>query len=117
MMAQSKTKIILIALFFGAFCFGAGVFFGQHLLIGQGFVYEEGASAGEQASPGGEQVNINTAEAAALREVRGIGSVTAEKIVESREEDGRFEEVRDLVTRGIMGETKYGEVEAFLTAE
>ena len=117
MMAQSKTRIILLALFFGAFCFGAGVFFGQHLLIAQGFVYEEGASAGEQASPGAEQVNINTADAETLKNIRGIGSVTAEKIVESREEDGRFEEVRDLVTRGIMGETKYGEVEAFLTAE
>ena len=117
MMEQSKTKRILIALFFGAFCFGVGVFFGQHLLIGEGFVDEEGASAGEQASPGAEQVNINTADAETLKKVRGIGSVTAEKIVSSREEDGRFEDVHDLVSRGIMGETKYGEVESFLTAE
>ena len=117
MMEQSKTKMILIALFFGAFCFGVGVFFGQQLLIGQGFVYEEGASEEETAAVSEGPININTADAETLKKVRGIGSVTAEKIVSSREEDGRFEEVHDLVSRGIMGETKFGEVESFLTAE
>ena len=125
MKEQNKTRNFILALFFGALCFGAGVFFGQHLLVEKGFVYEEGAAEKDVSSLPEEgdtavsrgKININTASAAALCGAEGIGSVTADKIVSSREEEGRFEEVYDLVTRGIMVESKYHEVEPFLTAE
>lgn len=121
MMEGKKTRILLFALFFGAFCFGSGVFFGQYLLTEKGFVYEEGAAEKEMSSESPAEssgrVNLNTAGEEALRQVKGIGSVTAKKIVTSREEEGSFEEAHDLVTRGIMGEARYREVEPFLTAE
>lgn len=121
MMEGKKTHILLFALFFGAFCFGSGVFFGQYLLTEKGFVYEEGAAEKEMlpesSAESSGRMNLNTAEEENLRQVKGIGSVTAKKIVTSREEEGLFEDAHDLVTRGIMGEVKYREVEPFLTAE
>lgn len=125
MKEQKKTRKLLFALFFGALCFGTGVFFGQYLLLEKDFVYEEGAAERDASSPSEEgeaavsqgRININTASAGTLCSAEGIGSVTADKIVTSREEEGRFEDVYDLVTRGIMGESKYREVEPFLTAE
>src|SRR5271169_4088710 len=46
-------------------------------------------------------VNINTADAAELQEVPGIGPVTAEKILQMRKSYGAFKSVDDL--RAIKG--------------
>lgn len=111
-MKENKTRIILIILLFGAFCFGGGVFFGQYMLTEKGFVYEEQSAERVTAAR-----NINTASAAELAEVKGIGAVTAEKIVTSREEEGAFASVEELKERGILGETKFLEVAPFLTVD
>ena len=111
-MEHKKTKWILILVLFGAFCFGGGVLYGQHLLTERGFVYAE-----EGVEDHSGQWDLNSASAEELDAVPGIGPVTAEKIVTSREEDGAFENVEDLVDRGILGEKKLEEIEAYLKAE
>ena len=111
-MEHKKTNLILIFLLFGALCFGGGVLYGQHVLTERGFFYAEEGNAAAA-----EQWDINSASAEELRDVPGIGAVTAEKIVTSREEDGTFENVEELVVRGILGEQKLAEIKDFLIAE
>lgn len=128
--APQRAQIFWLSLLFGAFCFGCGVFFGQHMLMERGFVYEENAvesdassevagvaKSGTSSPSSSVGLNINTAAESRLMQIEGIGSVTAKKIVSSREKDGPFETLHDLVDRGIMGEIKYSEVEAYLTVE
>lgn len=117
-MKRKNTWLVLFLLFFGALCFGAGVFYGQHVWVEKGFIYTENAAEPEVfEESSGFQVNINTAGSSALSDLDGVGSVTAEKIVKSREEEGFFTEPYDLVTRGILGETKYRVLEPYLTVE
>lgn len=49
-------------------------------------------------------VNINTADAAALEQVKGIGPATAKAIVEYRRQHGPFAKVEDLVRVSGIGE-------------
>jgi competence protein ComEA len=47
-------------------------------------------------------VNINTASARELEALPGIGPVRAEAIVRSRQEEGPFQSIDDLVTRKLI---------------
>lgn len=119
-MKQKKTWILLVLLFFGAFCFGCGVLYGQFMLTQKGFVYEENALAESdevRSVSVSDQVNINTASVEELMSVSGIGEVTAEKIIASREEEGAFDDVHDLVARGILGEGKLEQISAYLRVD
>lgn len=56
------------------------------------------------------KVNINTADALVLEQLDGIGASTAEKIIEYRETNGKFETVDDLVKVSGIGEKKLEEL-------
>jgi len=54
----------------------------------------------------GEKININTATIEQLSEIRGIGPAIAQRIVEYRQENGRFSSVDEIVNvRGIGPKT------------
>lgn len=118
-MKQKKTWILLVLLLFGALCFGGGVLYGQFMLTEKGFVYEENTWIEENGTSVSvsDQVNINAASVEELMSVSGIGEVTAEKIIASREEEGTFDDVYDLVARGILGEGKLEQISAYLMVE
>lgn len=60
------------------------------------------AAAQQQAETKVEQIDINVATAEDLQKVPGIGETLARRIVEFRDEHGRFEKVDDLLNvRGI----------------
>ena len=67
------------------------------------------ATSGSEAASGGK-VNINTATAAELVGLPGIGDVTAEKIIASRESEGPFTSIEDLKRVSGIGEKKYAAV-------
>ncbi len=75
---------------------------GQQVVVGGGSSGPAGAGAdggavgGAADGTGSAKVNLNTADAAALEELPGIGEVTAGHIVASREEAGPFASVDDL---------------------
>ena len=62
------------------------------------------AAAPGVASDG--RVNLNTADAATLDTLPGVGPATAAKILAWREQHGRFESVEDLLDVGGIGEAK-----------
>lgn len=58
---------------------------------------ENSRSDGRDNERDGGKVNLNTADAAKLQTVNGIGPATAEKIIDYRENNGNFKKVEDLV--------------------
>ncbi len=62
------------------------------------------AGAGGQAASG--RVNINTADAAALQSLDGIGEATAAKIIADRQANGPFKTVDDLKRVAGIGDKK-----------
>jgi competence protein ComEA len=69
-------------------------------------------AAGPQAT---QPVNINTAPAAALEELPGIGPVYAQRIVTYREANGPFSDSSQIMQVKGIGEARYKEIKALLT--
>ena len=70
---------------------------GQTGLMGQ----DAGISASGQTS---EKVNINLADSAALQTLSGIGPSMAQRIIDYRNQNGRFAEAHDLTKVSGIGE-------------
>ena len=66
-----------------------------------------GAGASAAAGGAGGKVNINTASAAQLDTLPGVGASTAEKIVADREANGPFKTVEDLKRVSGIGDKKF----------
>ena len=64
---------------------------------------------------GDGRVNLNTADAATLDTLPGVGPATAAKILAWREEHGRFESVEDLLDVGGIGEAKLDAIRDLVT--
>lgn len=60
------------------------------------------------------KVNINSADAALLASVPGIGPKTAEAIIAHREANGKFTSIDDLVSVKGIGEKKLQKMKAFI---
>lgn len=78
-----------------------------------------GGSGASLAAPGSDPtsaiVNINTADAAALDTLPGIGEVLAGRIVEHREANGPFGSVDDLINVSGIGEVTLEELRPLVT--
>ena len=61
------------------------------------------------------KVSINTADAASLTTVPGIGPKTAEKIVEYRQKNGRFKTVKEITRVQGIGEKSLSKIRSYLT--
>ena len=62
-------------------------------------------------------VNINTADAAALSLLPGVGPSTAERILEFRTENGKFESLPDLMLVRGIGERSFERMQPYLAVE
>jgi len=61
------------------------------------------------------RIDINRAHQAELETLPGVGPVTARKILDARAEQ-RFDAVRDLRSRGLIGESVYEDVKSLVRA-
>ncbi|QQK79661.1 helix-hairpin-helix domain-containing protein [Salicibibacter cibi] len=59
----------------------------------------------------GEKININAADDTTLQQLSGVGPVTAEAIVQYREENGNFQETSDIQNVSGIGEKTYQQLE------
>lgn len=58
-----------------------------------------------------KRVNINTADSDELQQLNGVGPVTAEKIIEYRESNGRFKAVEDIKNVSGIGDKTFEKFE------
>jgi len=61
------------------------------------------------------RVDLNRAGTSELESLPGIGPVTARKIIDARDEE-RFDGVRELRSRGIVGESVYEDIKSLVRA-
>lgn len=87
------------------------------LFIYRRFLYdtvELGMNAPVQQGIGNGKVNINTADADTLTLIPGIGTVTAEKIIQYREKYGAFRKVEDIKKVSGIGDKTYDEIRKYI---
>ena len=68
------------------------------------------ADAPTAAPAGGDKVSLNSATAAELMDLNGVGEVTAEAIVSFREERGGFKDVEELLEVSGIGPAKFAKL-------
>ena len=56
------------------------------------------------------KININTADSQELQELNGVGPATAEKIIDYREENGRFASIDDLKDVSGIGDKSFEKI-------
>ncbi|MGY1763805.1 ComEA family DNA-binding protein [Geodermatophilus sp. SYSU D00779] len=89
---------------------------GQQVAVGvPGAGVAGGAADGSGAAGGGGPVDLNTATAADLDALPGIGPVLAQRIVEHRERNGRFRSVEQLDDVPGIGPATYAELAELVT--
>lgn len=72
-------------------------------------------SGGTVSSPGTSMININTADSADLQEIPGVGPVTAEKIIEYRNQNGDFRQKSDIKNVSGIGDKTYAKMKDKIT--
>ena len=64
-------------------------------------------ASSKPAAAQSSQVNLNTASAAQLEELPGIGASTAKRIVEHRQKNGGFKKIEELMNVKGIGEKSF----------
>ncbi len=64
-------------------------------------------NSGNGSISGEQKININTADSTQLQTLSGIGPVTAQKIIDYRENHGRFESIEDIKNVSGIGEKTF----------
>jgi comEA protein len=83
------------------------------LVVSPSYVRAQAPAASvEKAAP---VVNLNTASAADLENLPGVGAKMAERIVEYRQKNGPFKKIEDLMNVKGIGEKNFLKLKARLT--
>lgn len=90
------------------------VFDGQKIMIGDKTT--EGAAPEEKKSAEADgKININTADSATLQEIPGIGPSKADRIIQYRESEGRFNSIDDIKNISGIGNKTFEGIKEYIT--
>jgi competence protein ComEA len=87
--------------------------FGAALLVAAFTLASGDAFAAAKTFSG--RVNLNTASAAQLEELPGIGPALASRIIEHRQKNGSFRTVEEVLNVKGVGEKSFARIQAYLT--
>jgi competence protein ComEA len=76
----------------------------------------EVASSAAGSAPSTDLIDINTASAAVLDTLPGIGEIYSQRIVDSRTSDGPFNSAEELVERKVIPRSTYEKIKDLVTA-
>lgn len=118
---MKKGTISLLLVTAAFICIMTGVLIGRH--TSGNFYSANKPSAGQEDIPSetnaeatdGGKLNINTATAAELTDLPGIGDTIAGRIIDYRNENGLFRAVDDLALVEGIGEKKIDAIREYIT--
>ena len=79
----------------------------KYVTSSSGVVQEEQTNAQQSEQKKNEKININTATQTELETLPGIGPATSLKIINYREENGKFETIEEIKEVSGIGDAKY----------
>lgn len=71
----------------------------------------------DATSPTGGLINLNTATLEELDALPGIGPSTAQKILDHRDENGRFNTIEEIMNVSGIGEAKFNQIKDLITVD
>ena len=74
-----------------------------------------GGSGAEMVGISSGRININTADVTLLQQLTGVGPVTAQKIVDYREQNGKFQSIEDLKNVSGIGDKTFEKMKDDIT--
>lgn len=80
---------------------------GQNVLVEEG---KESTTTEKNAKGVSGKVNINTANQTELETLQGIGPALAQRIIEYRQENGKFQTIEDIQNVKGIGDSKYSNI-------
>lgn len=61
-----------------------------------------------------KKININSANKSEIETIPGIGSITAQKIIDYRKENGKFKKIEDIKNISGIGENKFKKIKEYI---
>lgn len=83
--------------------------------LGSAAYAQQGSAVPTRMNAQAAPLNLNTATAAQLEELPGIGARTAERIVEYRQKNGGFKKIEDLMNVRGVGEKSFLKLKPLIT--
>ena len=83
---------------------------------GSGYVSGSTSLSGNGGSSGGSgKININAADSEQLQELNGVGPATAQKIIDYRTANGRFNSIEDIKNVSGIGDKTFEKLKDYIT--
>lgn len=93
----------------------AGILLAALCLVAPAIQAQEKAAKPKPAASAATPINLNTATAAQLEALPGIGPRTAQLIVQHREKNGNFKKVEELMNIKGIGEKSFLKIKPMVT--
>ncbi len=114
---MKKAQIALLAVTAAFLCIMLGIFIGKNLLPNYLMrpYTPEGETESTLTADEFGKININTATMDQLTQLPGIGTITAQRIIDYRDEHGPFQSVKDLLNVDGIGSGTLDNIRDYIT--